>query len=151
MFLTRLIYYSRPVVKTSDGALKDTLAQILRAGLPQHSQHGLTGVLALDDDRFIHVIEGEREEVFSVFKRMFNDPRQDGVHLISFEEIGERAFEDWDVALADPDDETSPELRLQGYSAMTSDALLERARRLRARGINVQLNRPKSNDQRLWA
>ena len=149
MFLSRLIYYSRPTIDLAAGVVAQTVSQILKAGLPKDNHHGLTGVLVLDGDRFIHVIEGEREEVFDVFKRMLNDTHQDSVHLIAFEEVSERVFETWDVAFNDP--EKIIDVRTHGYNTMTSDALLERARRLRNKGISVHLDRPRKVQERLWA
>ena len=89
--LVRLMYASRPV-PTVD---QDELVAILRKSKANNPGLGITGVLCLclNERIFMQVLEGGRTAVNRLYQRIATDPRHTDVELLSYEEIGERRFE----------------------------------------------------------
>jgi hypothetical protein len=97
MGLERLVYDSTATGST--GSLTN-LAVILAQSHRNNARDGLTGVLAAHADRYIQVIEGPREALDSLLRRLEDDPRHERVRLLDRATISERMFEDWTMAHA---------------------------------------------------
>ncbi|MGY6532584.1 BLUF domain-containing protein [Glycocaulis sp.] len=138
MFLTRLIYHSRASFQAEAGTLSEELARILSAGLKNNPPLGLTGVLAVDGDRFIQVLEGPRRAVSSTFRRIAADKRHHDVILVICNEVDQRYFSGFSVALLREETLPQCEPREPVYEHITADGLLERARRIRETGLIAQ-------------
>lgn len=134
MFLTRLIYHSRPSFDPGDPALEGELDRILAAGLKNNPPQALTGALVLDGDRFIQVLEGARRTVSATFRRIAADPRHHDVELVFCGEIDTRRFDDWSVATLRADTLPACEPVRTQYDLVTADGLLERVWRIRRTG-----------------
>lgn len=135
MFLTRLIYHSCANFQVEARTVSEELARILSAGLKNNPPQGLTGVLAVDGDRFIQVLEGPRRAVSSTFRRIAADERHHYVELVMCGEVDQRCFSDWSVAVLREDTLPGCEPRDPDYEHITADGLLERARRIRETGL----------------
>jgi hypothetical protein len=89
--------------------------------------HQITGVLCQGDGFFLQVLEGERGIVNQLYARIVRDSRHKDVELVKFEEITQRKYSQWSMALIDLSD-TDPMVVMQHpefdpYS--TSSATLE--------------------------
>ena len=104
MGLERLVYESRATGST--GSLTN-LAVILAESHRNNARDGLSGVLAAHEDRYIQVIEGPREALDSLLKRLEDDPRHRNLRLLDRAPAGERMFEGWTMASA----RVTPELK----------------------------------------
>lgn len=97
MGLERLVYESTATGST--GSLNN-LAVILGESDRNNARDGLTGVLAVHADRYIQVIEGPREALDSLLRRLEDDPRHHNVRLLDRATTSERMFEGWTMANA---------------------------------------------------
>jgi hypothetical protein len=101
--LVRLLYASRAAVPLAESVI----AQILDRSRRHNPEHGITGILCHDADRFIQVLEGGRDAVCELYNRIVRDPRHLQVRILLYEEISQRRFGGWtmgqvDVARANP-------------------------------------------------
>ena len=97
--LVRLLYTSRAVVDGPTGP--DLLFSILRQSQANNSKCGLTGLLFYSGGVFLQAIEGSRDRVNALYRRICNDPRHTDVVLLTYEEICERRFGNWSMGRID--------------------------------------------------
>ena len=121
--LTRLIYISRSV-----GPQTTTVTtQILETARRYNKAHNLTGVLCQGSGIFLQVIEGQRSAINALFSRIMADTRHKNVEILSMEEIEQRRYGQWSMALVqlsmdDPMVQMAhPEF--DPYAASSSDAM----------------------------
>lgn len=95
--LVRCLYASR-----STGAITDeTVHAIIDKSRRNNPVTGITGLLCADDQNYVQVLEGGREQVSALFKRIMSDNRHSDVTLLSFEEIDTRHYGSWTMARLD--------------------------------------------------
>jgi hypothetical protein len=91
----RLLYVSRAV-----GPQTTTMTtSILTQAQTHNPAQGITGVLCQGQGFFIQVIEGERSRVNALYRRICRDNRHQDVDLLLYEDISERRFGQWSMAL----------------------------------------------------
>jgi uncharacterized protein (UPF0297 family) len=121
--LVRAFYISR-----SAGPQTSTITgSILKTALVFNKINQITGVLCQGDGFFLQMIEGERSIINQLYGRIARDSRHKEVELVKFEEITQRKYSQWSMALIDLSD-TDPMVVMQHpefdpYSA--SSATLE--------------------------
>lgn len=136
MFLTRLIYHSCASFQPETRTVSEELGRILAVGLKNNPLKGLTGILAVDGDRFIQVLEGPRHAVSATFRRIAADNRHRDVELVLCCEVERRCFPDWSVAVLREDALPGSSIRDGAdYDHITAEGLLERARRIGETGL----------------
>jgi hypothetical protein len=91
----RLLYVSRAVGPQTTTMTTSILAQA-QANNPKQ---GITGVLCQGQGFFFQVIEGERSQVNGLYRRIVADKRHSDVDMLHYEEITERRFGQWSMAL----------------------------------------------------
>lgn len=64
----------------------------------------INGVLFFDRGHFIQLLEGNEEEVWSLYQRISMDRRHHNVQLIFFEEVRQQEFSQWNMDVFDFDD-----------------------------------------------
>ena len=65
-----------------------------------HNQvSGITGLLCQGQGFFMQVLEGERSRVNALFQRICRDTRHKDVEMLHYEEIAQRRFSRWSMAL----------------------------------------------------
>ncbi|MEM7519108.1 MAG: BLUF domain-containing protein, partial [Planctomycetota bacterium] len=101
----RLIYSSIATVAFSS----PELVELLRRSRISNAERGITGMLLYHSGSFLQVLEGEREEVESLFRKIERDPRHGGT-LILVKETGPRTFGEWSMGFAELDAQTLNEL-----------------------------------------
>ncbi len=128
--LVRLLYASRSAQALSPELIDDILA----ASRKSNPAMGITGLLCHSGDTFMQVLEGSREAVSDLYRRISADPRHSDVTLLHFEEITERRFSGWtmgqvNLARVNPSIllkySERPELNPYAASGAMSMALLE--------------------------
>ncbi|WP_203291514.1 BLUF domain-containing protein [Maricaulis parjimensis] len=98
MLLSRLLYFSRRRWQGTDPAdAERMLENILEAGRRNNPRDGLSGVLIVDDDLFVQVLEGPRSTLTRTFSRIQTDARHEKVVLAGLVEVGDRLFDGWNV------------------------------------------------------
>ena len=101
--LYQLIYCSHMA------ASLDETPRILAVSRANNARDGLTGALLQKDGLFAQVLEGPLSAVERTFERIQCDARHDGVVVLRFAEVAERAFSEW--SMADAGAATSPPAR----------------------------------------
>jgi hypothetical protein len=106
--LVRIVYISRsagPQTSTMTGS-------ILKTALSFNKENQITGLLCQGSGFFIQVIEGERGIINQLYGRIVQDSRHKDVEIVGFEEIKDRKFTQWSMALIDLSD-TDPMVVMQ--------------------------------------
>ena len=113
--LYRLVYSSAATPELAGGELEKLLA---RARV-QNEARGITGVLVAVDDLFLQILEGEKQVVRGLVKSIERDPRHCRLKVFHEEEIGERAFGSWSMALVKPSaEQMSAWVKLEGTTTI---------------------------------
>ncbi|MGA0609848.1 BLUF domain-containing protein [Caldimonas sp. KR1-144] len=89
--LVRLLYASRAAEAVTPAVIETILAQCR----VHNSAHGITGILCHGGDTFMQVIEGGREPVNHLYRKIVCDARHRDVVLLDYEEVNERRFAGW--------------------------------------------------------
>ena len=93
--LVRLLYVSRPV-----GPITTTVtASILEKSYTNNKNANITGILCQGSGLWLQVLEGERSQVNLLYARIMSDRNHHNVELLSMEEISQRLFGQWSMAL----------------------------------------------------
>ena len=98
MAVHQLIYSS----EASKKMLKSDLYIILRQARTNNKLSDVTGILAYLDSKFIQVLEGQKDIVANLFKKISQDGRHHDVKLICEQDVDSRAFTSWEMAYAAP-------------------------------------------------
>jgi hypothetical protein len=93
--LVRLLYVSQPV-----GPVTTTMTTlILEKSTAHNKKENITGVLCQGSGLWLQVLEGERSQVNLLYARIMSDRNHHNVELLSMEEITQRSFGQWSMAL----------------------------------------------------
>ena len=96
----RILYVSRAV-----GPQTTTVtASILAKAQVRNAAEGIGGVLCQGQGLYLQVLEGERGAVNRLYARIVVDPRHTDVEMLRLEEITQRRFANWSMALVDLSD-----------------------------------------------
>lgn len=101
----QLIYVSQA---TSSIQL-DEIENILEASRANNQVEQVTGMLMYKDRLFIQILEGQKDDVFSVYNRVKDDSRHQGVQIIEELEVPKRQFDQW----------------IMGFKFLTQDDLIK--------------------------
>ena len=121
--LVRLLYVSQPV-----GPVTTTMTSlILEKSKSYNKRENITGILCQGSGLWMQILEGKRSKVNVLYSRIMSDRNHHNVELLSMEEITQRRFGEWSMALVylSKDDPlvkmAHPEF--DPYSASAKDAL----------------------------
>ena len=106
----QLLYLSTAKDLMSDDELESLSTQ---SKINNH-QNKVTGMLVYYEGSFIQILEGDEEQVKSLFQKISHDPRHKSIYLIDHREIENRSFQTWDMAfkkLTKDDLENYPSLK----------------------------------------
>jgi Sensors of blue-light using FAD len=102
-----LLYLSEGSVPFSQADLRE----LLRKANENNWKLGITGLLLFKGENFLQVLEGEREKVLALYKKITQDPRHTR-QVILYQGIApQRDFPDWSMGFHDlnsPDAERIP-------------------------------------------
>lgn len=119
--LERLVYQS---TATGTTASLLNLAAILSESQRNNDRDGLTGALAAHRDRYIQVVEGARETLDGLLRRLDGDPRHRDIVILDRRPIEARVYAGWSMAAATFRPETRPALDLLMDEAHPSPELV---------------------------
>ena len=121
--LTRLLYVSKPVGPITT----HVTASLLENSRLSNKKSEITGVLCQGSGIYMQVLEGERTAVNALYSRIITDIRHHQVELLSFEEVGQRRYGQWSMALVQLSiDDPMVQLahpEFDPYSASSKDAM----------------------------
>lgn len=98
--LYRLIYASKAVGST--GASTLSIAQILGAALTNNRRDNLTSAVMFHDGWCLQGIEGSRQDIDRLMKRIREDRRHEQIRVLSDKPIAERRFSEPMALCPDP-------------------------------------------------
>lgn len=121
--LVRLLYVSQPV-----GPVTTTVtAQILENSNIYNKRENITGVLCQGSGLYMQALEGERHQVNTLYSRIMASRHHNNIELLSMEEITQRQFDKWSMALVQlSKDDPMVQLahpEFDPYSASAKDAI----------------------------
>ena len=114
-----LLYLSSATIQFTE----TSLATLLTRARLHNSRLGITGMLLYHDGNFLQVLEGEETSVRSLFDKIAQDPRHQGVLKLLDRPLTERLFGEWSMAFRTVDD-LAIEHRA-GYSAFLNHPFRE--------------------------
>jgi len=89
--ITRLIYFSE---NHTNNGLND-IREILKSARRNNNNHKISGILYHNENFFMQVLEGNREDVSFLFQKITNDSRHENIVIVSVDEAEDRIFKDW--------------------------------------------------------
>lgn len=89
-----LIYTSLPRAEMS----KEVLAEISETSAKNNKEKNITGMLLGIESRYLQYLEGDKNEVLKLFKRIKMDGRHHGIMKWDEGELASRIFGDWSMA-----------------------------------------------------
>jgi hypothetical protein len=89
----QLIYTSRPTIAITE----DSLVEMLNAAQIKNAKLGITGLLALHEGNFIQLLEGQEENVRSLYDAIKSDPRHTDLKIELESETALRAVPSWNM------------------------------------------------------
>ena len=95
---------------------KDELERILAVSRRNNTAEGVTGMLCYHGGTFFQVLEGERDKVEAVMKRVAADDRHYGVMVLLEQQIDRRDLPDWSMAFSEVSSRDS--VVLEGFSQL---------------------------------
>lgn len=115
MSLVSLIYFSEHRLGGEGHSIAAQVNDILRTAIRNNEANGITGALIFDEDKFVQVLEGERDDVWAAFEVVAADPRHARVSFVRMEAAPARQFGAWPMGCVERNRETattfSPYLR----------------------------------------
>ena len=109
-----LVYLSAASYPYADEDLKE----ILLKSRQNNEARNITGLLLYHEGSIIQVLEGEKEQVQSIYQTISRDPRHKNILQMLSGELEERNFPDWSMAFKTI---SSSQFReLTGYTALSS-------------------------------
>ena len=90
----QLLYVSNAVMLMSE----DQLREILAISRINNRRRGITGMLVYHEGAFLQLLEGEKEQLDSLFEAIRRDARHDDIVLLAEIPVESRAFKDWSMA-----------------------------------------------------
>ena len=91
--MIRLVYVS----STKKDWQTNELLELLKHCRTNNSARNITGILLYSNKTFFQVLEGEEEDINTVFHTIENDPRHRDVTVLERTEISERQFPYWSM------------------------------------------------------
>ena len=78
-----------------NGALKDTLEEIVAESRRENAVAGITGPLFCENRHFLQVLEGEEDALRNLMARIKRDPRHRNIEILVDQPVQSRSFPDW--------------------------------------------------------
>jgi len=96
--LYQLSYISKNLIGGDKQALQLQIQSILASSSKNNVKLGITGALLYSGGYFCQVIEGEQENVETLFESIQMDRRHAEVTVLNFEKVYVRNFSEWSMA-----------------------------------------------------
>ena len=93
--LIRLTYASKTTA--SPNTVQRDLIDILHHSIQFNAKHSISGVLFYNNNYFFQCLEGERNQLFTLYEKIAKDSRHVEVVQLACEDIDVAAFGQWDM------------------------------------------------------
>ena len=91
------IVYTSEASKTMD---HNKISEILRISREKNSKKGITGMLLYIKNDFIQLLEGDKEEILSLYEVISKDPRHGNVKTLISCHGDKRLFSEWSMGFS---------------------------------------------------
>jgi hypothetical protein len=118
MNLHQLLYVSVEAINFS----KENLETLLIGARKFNSEHNISGFLVYADGMFLQCLEGDYDEITTLYKHIALDHRHKQVQKIFDKEIKERVFSDWSMGFTHA---SAEDLEKYGFKSI-NDFVLKR-------------------------
>lgn len=81
----------------------DGLSDLLSDACAQNARRGITGMLLYQQDTFMQMLEGEEENVRSLYAKLLHDKRHKALHIVHEGHADKRVFHDWSMGFVNMD------------------------------------------------
>lgn len=110
----RLIYRS---IATKGVLNENLLARLENLASNNNRRFNISGILVVSNGRFLQVIEGQTRFINRLYSNIVQDKRHHDVELLSYSEVSQPEFIDWDMKVFSLDniDESVRELLVNKY------------------------------------
>ena len=96
------MFYELTYYSVADNNIKrDEVLRILEISRKNNKEHKITGCLVYHNDQFAQILEGSKQAVHDLYKKIEKDTRHTSVTLITVGEKSERTFNSWTMAFFD--------------------------------------------------
>jgi len=113
--IIEMLYASRAAfAPVGGGGIEPEVSRILSQSRRNNPRHNVGGVLCFRDGHFFQCLEGEAQEVESVFRKIAADPRHKDVKVLSKRTVPRRRFQSWSMKYAAVDSAISNLLQKHG-------------------------------------
>ena len=92
--LSELLYVSF----RNSSCTNSEVEKILSESIKNNGKQNITGVLLYSKDRFLQVLEGEKEQITGLYDKIKTDSRHSQAMMLSVKPIQERFFPSWQMA-----------------------------------------------------
>ncbi|QHI34974.1 hypothetical protein IMCC3317_03200 [Kordia antarctica] len=106
-----LTYESTAVGKPS----VEDMEHLMEKARANNAVYGITGCLVYYNGGFIQIIEGEKDDILTLFERIKLDPRHTDVHLFSDNNITERTFNGWGMPYFVSNENTTSRFEIEQF------------------------------------
>jgi hypothetical protein len=123
MGLQRLVYRS---VASSTNSSRE-LDRIVASSRTKNRRLGITGAIALHEERFVQVLEGREEQLSELLASIMNDKRHSKLRVLGRWTVSARLFPSWSMATATAihsDPKSRRSLLVEEYGAALVGAML---------------------------
>ncbi len=96
--LQRLTYFSRSLIRGPAWFVEGEISRLLSLARERNRMLQVTGTMLFSDGCFAQILEGEGEDLNTLFPSIQADPRHEGVTVLQRGQISERAFGGWDMS-----------------------------------------------------
>lgn len=100
MYLFRLVYYSRNIIKDLARPMAAEVKAVMHSSNRNNPALGITGALLFNDQYFAQILEGDRKAVTSTFCRIAADQRHSDLVILEARPVSAREFDGWAMAYA---------------------------------------------------
>lgn len=133
----------------ADNLDRKHINQILKEAREFNGKHDITGCLLYHDGEFAQILEGQHDDVQSLYGRICNDERHYNVSLLAEGEKEDRYFDNWDMAyseLSDLEDKFNDRKYFEDNIVLLSEMILKPTRTARVFWSKVRLIMEKSRN-----
>jgi len=102
--LYQLSYISKNLIEGNKLKLQSQIESILKSASKNNAELGITGALLYTGGYFCQVIEGEEENIESIFETIQQDERHKEITVLNYEKSDQRSFAEWSMAFAGIED-----------------------------------------------
>jgi hypothetical protein len=81
----------------------DGLSSLLSEARLQNQRRGITGMLLYQQDTFMQMLEGEEDNVRSLYAKLLQDKRHKALHIVHEGHTDRRVFDDWSMGFVNMD------------------------------------------------